>query len=67
MTAMVQDALAWFAQTWPYSLAMTFVAGYPLVTVLLGAALLREEPLNLRMIAGALLVVAAIAYLVAGS
>ena len=51
----------------PVSLVAPLVAGYPLVTVLLGAAVLREEPLSLRMIAGALLVVAAIAYLVAGS
>ena len=51
----------------PVSLVAPLVAGYPLVTVLLGAAVLREEALSLRMIAGALLVVAAIAYLVAGS
>ena len=38
----------------------------PTATVLLGAVLLREEPLSLRMIAGALLVVAGVAYLVAG-
>lgn len=32
MTGIVQDALTWFAHTWPYALAMTFVAAYPLVT-----------------------------------
>ena len=40
------------------------IAGYPLVTVLLGAPLLREERLNARVISGAMLVAAAIAYLV---
>jgi drug/metabolite transporter (DMT)-like permease len=48
------------------ALVAPLVAGYPLVTVLLGAVVLREEALRLRTVAGALLVVAGIAYLVAG-
>ena len=48
----------------PVSLVAPVIAGYPLVTVLLGAALLREERLNARVISGAMLVAAAIAYLV---
>src|SRR2546423_1070456 len=48
----------------PVSLVAPIIAGYPLVTVLLGAALLREERLNVRVISGAMLVAAAIAYLV---
>ena len=51
----------------PVSLVAPVIAGYPLVTVLLGAALLREETLNARIVAGAVLVAAAIAYLVAGA
>jgi len=50
----------------PVSLVAPLVAGYPLVTVLLGAALLHEERLTVRSGAGALLIVGAIAYLVAG-
>jgi len=50
----------------PVSLVAPLVAGYPLVTVLLGAALLHEERLTVRSVAGALLIVGAIAYLVAG-
>ena len=49
------------------SLVAPVVAGYPLVTVLLGAAVLREEALTVRSVAGALLVVVGIAYLVAGA
>jgi drug/metabolite transporter (DMT)-like permease len=49
----------------PVSLVAPVVAGYPLVTVVLGSALLREERLTVRMVSGALLIVAAIAYLVA--
>jgi len=48
----------------PVSLVAPVIAGYPLVTVLLGAAVLREERLSARIVAGALLVSAAIAYLV---
>ena len=48
----------------PVSLVAPVIAGYPLVTVLLGAALVREERLNARVISGAMLVAAAIAYLV---
>ncbi|HET7366342.1 MAG TPA: EamA family transporter [Burkholderiales bacterium] len=51
----------------PVSLVAPLVAGYPLVTVLLGAAVLREERLSVRSVAGALLIVSGIAYLVAGS
>jgi drug/metabolite transporter (DMT)-like permease len=50
----------------PVSLVAPLVAGYPLVTVLLGAAVLREESLSARVAAGAVLIAAAIAYLVAG-
>ena len=41
----------------PVSLVAPLVAGYPLVTVLLGAALLHEERLTVRSVAGALPVV----------
>lgn len=51
----------------PVSLVAPVVAGYPLVTVILGAAALREERLTVRVASGALLIAAAIAYLVAGS
>jgi drug/metabolite transporter (DMT)-like permease len=50
----------------PVSSVAPIVAAYPLVTLLFGAALLREETINLRVIAGALLTVAAIGYLVSG-
>jgi drug/metabolite transporter (DMT)-like permease len=73
-------AIAWFALTGvlnggavllmyaalsaaPVSLVAPIVAGYPLVTVI-ASAMLREERLNARVLAGAALVVAAIAYLV---
>ena len=46
---------------------MFVVAAYPLVTLVLGAALLREERLGGRAIGGALLIVGGIAYLVSGS
>jgi drug/metabolite transporter (DMT)-like permease len=49
------------------SLVAPVVAGYPLVTLMLGAAVLREEALSVRTVAGALLIVGGIAYLVAGS
>jgi drug/metabolite transporter (DMT)-like permease len=50
----------------PVSLVAPVVAAYPLVTVLLSAILLRDEPLNLRVVLGTLVTVAAVAYLVAG-
>ena len=50
----------------PVSLVAPVVATYPLVTVLLSAILLRDEPLNLRVVLGTLVTVAAVAYLVAG-
>jgi drug/metabolite transporter (DMT)-like permease len=43
------------------------VAAYPVVTVVLGALLLREETLSLRVLAGALLILIAIAFLVSGT
>ena len=75
-----RTAIAWFALTGilnggavllmyaalsvvPVSLVAPIVAGYPLVTVI-ASAILREEPLSGRVLAGAALVVAAIAYLV---
>jgi len=51
----------------PVSLVAPLLAGYPLVTLLLGAAVLREEALGVRSVAGALLIAGGIAYLVAGS
>ena len=50
----------------PVSLVAPVVAAYPLVTVLLSAVFLRDEPLNLRVVLGTLITVAAVAYLVAG-
>jgi drug/metabolite transporter (DMT)-like permease len=50
----------------PVSLVAPVVAAYPLVTVLLSAILLRDEPLNFRVVFGTLITVAAVAYLVAG-
>jgi len=49
----------------PVALVAPVVATYPLVTALASAAVLRDEPLTARRLAGATLVVAAIAYLVA--
>ena len=51
----------------PVSLVAPVVATYPLVTAVVSAAVLREETLNARMVTGAAIVVAAIAYLVASS
>ena len=51
--------------TAPVSMVAPVVAIYPLVTVFLSAAVLRGEPLSLRGFAGAVVTVAAIAYLVA--
>ena len=49
----------------PVSLVAPVVATYPLITALLSAAVLREEPVTRRMVAGASITVLAIAYLVA--
>jgi drug/metabolite transporter (DMT)-like permease len=48
----------------PVSLVAPVVAAYPLVTVLVSAAVLREEPLTRRMLAGVVITVLAIVYLV---
>ncbi len=50
----------------PVSTVAPVVATYPLVTVVLSAVFLRAEPLPARAIAGVLISVVAIAYLVAG-
>ena len=50
----------------PVSSIAPIVSAYPLVALVLGVALLREETINLRVVAGALLTVAAIGYLVSG-
>lgn len=50
----------------PVSVVAPLVACYPAVTVLLGAALLREEAPGFRVLAGTALIVGAVAYLVAG-
>ena len=50
----------------PVSLVAPVVAAYPLITMLLGAAVLREDAPSARMIAGAALTVASIVFLVAG-
>jgi drug/metabolite transporter (DMT)-like permease len=47
------------------SLVAPIVATYPLVTVSVSAAVLREEPITLRMVAGAAITVLAMVYLVA--
>lgn len=49
----------------PVSLVSPVVATYPLVTALVSALVLREEPVTLRMVAGATITVLAIVYLVA--
>jgi drug/metabolite transporter (DMT)-like permease len=48
----------------PVAFVAPIVAAFPLVTVFLGAAVLREEKLSVRSILGAALTVASIAYLV---
>jgi drug/metabolite transporter (DMT)-like permease len=50
--------------TAPVSLVAPVVATYPLVTVLVSALLLREERVTLPMVAGAIITVMAVAYLV---
>lgn len=49
----------------PVSLVAPVVATYPLITALLSAVVLRDEPVTRRMVAGATITVLAIAYLVA--
>jgi drug/metabolite transporter (DMT)-like permease len=49
----------------PVSLVAPIVASYPLVTVLVSALALHEERITPRMVAGALVIVGAIVYLVA--
>jgi drug/metabolite transporter (DMT)-like permease len=49
----------------PVSLVAPVVSSYPLITALVGAAVLREERFTLRMAAGSALIFAAIAYLAA--
>lgn len=51
----------------PVSQVAPIVAGYPIITALLGAAVLREERLGARMLAGAALIAAAIAWLVSAT
>lgn len=48
----------------PVSLVAPLVATYPLVTALASATILRDEPLTRRMLAGAIITVLAIVYLV---
>ena len=47
------------------SVVAPIVASYPLITALVSAAVLREERFTLRMMAGSVVIVAAIVYLVA--
>ena len=49
----------------PVSFVAPVVATYPLITALVSALVLREEPVTLRMVAGATITVLAIVYLVA--
>jgi len=49
----------------PVSFAAPIVASYPLITALVSAVVLREEPVTLRMAAGATITVLAVVYLVA--
>lgn len=49
----------------PVATVAPIVAAYPLITLLLSAAVLRDEPINLRVVAGASLTVASVGYLVA--
>lgn len=49
----------------PVSTVAPVVATYPLVTALVSAATLRDEPVTLRVVAGAAITVAAVAYMVA--
>jgi drug/metabolite transporter (DMT)-like permease len=51
----------------PVSSVAPIVAAYPLVTVLLGAAVLHEEALSARVLSGAALVALAVAWLLSGT
>ena len=51
----------------PVSLVAPIVAAYPVVTALASAAVLRDEPIDARVLAGGALTVAAIVYLVAAT
>lgn len=53
-------------QRGPVSLVVPIVSAYPLATLALSAALLREETVDARVAAGAVLTLAAVVYLVAG-
>lgn len=48
----------------PVSLVAPIVATYPLITAVVSAGVLREEPLTVRALAGATVIVAAIVYLI---
>jgi len=48
----------------PVAIVAPIVAAYPLITVMLSAAVVREEKLSVRSVAGAVVTVASIAYLV---
>ncbi len=49
----------------PVSTVAPIIAGYPLITVIVSAVFLRQEPVSHRATAGAIMTVAAIVYLVA--
>ena len=51
----------------PVAMVAPVVASYPLITALVSAAVLREEALTARRVAGAIVTVAAIIYLVAAT
>lgn len=53
--------------TAPVSLVAPVVASYPLVTALVGALVLKEESITLRIVVGTAVTVAAIAYLMASA
>jgi drug/metabolite transporter (DMT)-like permease len=57
-------SLFWALSSAPVSRVAPIVAAYPLVTLFLGAAVLKDEAVNVRIIAGALLTVMSIGYLV---
>jgi drug/metabolite transporter (DMT)-like permease len=56
-------SLFWALSSAPVSRVAPIVAAYPLVTLFLGAAVLKDEAVNVRIIAGALLTVMSIGYL----
>ena len=53
-------------QSAPVAVVAPIVSAYPLVTLALGAALLREETVNARVAAGAVLTLACVVFLVVG-